>query len=299
MNVWPSTVTVWVSPVLATVHILPVRRPAHQGGGPRVFLLVSAGPGVYWGHAIDLEGRHHLRSGQRAGQGLQRDRGPRRLPAPGARRGRRADPLPAAVRGLRQGRRLRAHRQGVRGRRHDRRAHRRRPQVAARGAQPRDRGGRVRADATRSTRSCFDRSYFLEPDGGAVEGVRRCCVETLEETDRTAIVQFSLRQKTRLGALRVARQGADAAVAAVGRRGARGRLFGAGRRPRSVSQQGAEHGRLARRQHGDRLRAGPVQRRLPGAAADADRRQARARATPSTPPPRSARSRRRRRTTPT
>jgi DNA end-binding protein Ku len=47
----------------------------------------------------------------------------------------------------------------------------------------------------------FDRSYFLEPDKGAAKPyalLRRA----LEETDRTAIVQFSLRQKTRLGALR-------------------------------------------------------------------------------------------------
>jgi DNA end-binding protein Ku len=47
----------------------------------------------------------------------------------------------------------------------------------------------------------FDRSYFLEPDSNAVKAytlLRR----TLEETDRTAVVQFSLRQKTRLGALR-------------------------------------------------------------------------------------------------
>jgi DNA end-binding protein Ku len=47
----------------------------------------------------------------------------------------------------------------------------------------------------------FDRSYFLEPDQAAVKAyalLRRA----LEETDRTAIVQFSLRQKTRLGALR-------------------------------------------------------------------------------------------------
>ena len=47
----------------------------------------------------------------------------------------------------------------------------------------------------------FDRSYFLEPDENAAKAyalLRR----TLEETDRTAVVQFSLRQKTRLGALR-------------------------------------------------------------------------------------------------
>jgi DNA end-binding protein Ku len=48
----------------------------------------------------------------------------------------------------------------------------------------------------------FDRSYFLEPDSKSAKAyalLRR----TLEETDRTAIVHFALRQKTRLGALRV------------------------------------------------------------------------------------------------
>jgi DNA end-binding protein Ku len=47
----------------------------------------------------------------------------------------------------------------------------------------------------------FDRSYFLEPEKTATKayGLLR---RTLEETDRTAVVQFSLRQKTRLGALR-------------------------------------------------------------------------------------------------
>jgi DNA end-binding protein Ku len=47
----------------------------------------------------------------------------------------------------------------------------------------------------------FDRSYFLEPEKPATKAyalLRRA----LEETDRTALVQFSLRQKTRLGALR-------------------------------------------------------------------------------------------------
>jgi len=48
----------------------------------------------------------------------------------------------------------------------------------------------------------FDRSYFLEPDSTSNKAyalLRR----TLEETDRTAIVHFALRQKTRLAALRV------------------------------------------------------------------------------------------------
>ena len=47
----------------------------------------------------------------------------------------------------------------------------------------------------------FERSYFLEPSGSpkAYVLLRRA----LEATDRTAIVRFALRQKTRLGALRV------------------------------------------------------------------------------------------------
>jgi len=48
----------------------------------------------------------------------------------------------------------------------------------------------------------FDRSYYLEPDSSSPKAyvlLRR----TLEETERTAIVHFSLRQKSRLGALRV------------------------------------------------------------------------------------------------
>lgn len=48
----------------------------------------------------------------------------------------------------------------------------------------------------------LDRSYYLEPDSSSPKAyvlLRR----TLEETDRTAIVRFTLRQKTRLAALRV------------------------------------------------------------------------------------------------
>lgn len=48
----------------------------------------------------------------------------------------------------------------------------------------------------------FERSYYLEPTGKTVKAyvlLRR----TLEQTDRTAIVEFALRQKTRLAALRV------------------------------------------------------------------------------------------------
>lgn len=48
----------------------------------------------------------------------------------------------------------------------------------------------------------FDRSYYLEPAGKNAKAyvlLRR----TLEKTDRTAVVHFALRQKTRLAALRV------------------------------------------------------------------------------------------------
>lgn len=48
----------------------------------------------------------------------------------------------------------------------------------------------------------FERSYFVQPTGKSPKAyvlLRR----TLESTDRTAIVQFALRQKTRLAALRV------------------------------------------------------------------------------------------------
>ena len=48
----------------------------------------------------------------------------------------------------------------------------------------------------------LDRPYYLEPDSKSP----KACVllrKTLEQTDRTAIVRFTLRQKTRLAALRV------------------------------------------------------------------------------------------------
>lgn len=48
----------------------------------------------------------------------------------------------------------------------------------------------------------FERSYYLQPSGKSTKAyvlLRR----TLEQTERTAIVQFALRQKTRLAALRV------------------------------------------------------------------------------------------------
>jgi DNA end-binding protein Ku len=48
----------------------------------------------------------------------------------------------------------------------------------------------------------FDRSYFLEPDSKSPKAYA-LLRKTLQQTDRTAIVHFALRQKSRLGALRV------------------------------------------------------------------------------------------------
>ncbi|WP_261167297.1 Ku protein [Microbacterium sp. Marseille-Q6965] len=48
----------------------------------------------------------------------------------------------------------------------------------------------------------FDKAYYLEPDSKSPKAYV-LLRETLQRTDRTAIVRFSLRQKTRLAALRV------------------------------------------------------------------------------------------------
>ncbi|WP_349270849.1 non-homologous end joining protein Ku [Mycolicibacterium parafortuitum] len=48
----------------------------------------------------------------------------------------------------------------------------------------------------------YDRSYFLEPDGKSAKSYV-LLAKTLAETDRVAIVNFALRNKTRLAALRV------------------------------------------------------------------------------------------------
>jgi DNA end-binding protein Ku len=48
----------------------------------------------------------------------------------------------------------------------------------------------------------YERSYFLEPDSKSPKAYK-LLRQTLEDTDRIAIVQYALRQKTRLGALRV------------------------------------------------------------------------------------------------
>ena len=48
----------------------------------------------------------------------------------------------------------------------------------------------------------FEKSYYLEPDSKSPKAYMLLC-RALEDTDRVAIVQFALREKTRLGALRI------------------------------------------------------------------------------------------------
>ncbi|WP_067712900.1 non-homologous end joining protein Ku [Nocardia yamanashiensis] len=48
----------------------------------------------------------------------------------------------------------------------------------------------------------YDKSYYLEPDSNTPKAYV-LLAKTLEEVDRVALVHFTLRQKTRLGALRV------------------------------------------------------------------------------------------------
>lgn len=48
----------------------------------------------------------------------------------------------------------------------------------------------------------FDKSYYLSPDSKSIKAYV-LLMRTLEDSDRTAIVKFALRQKTRLAALRV------------------------------------------------------------------------------------------------
>ena len=136
----------------------------------------------------------------------------------------------------------------------------------------------------------FEKSYYLEPDSKSPKAyvlLRRA----LEDTDRVAIVQFALREKTRLGALRIKRRGAGAAVAAVGRRGPRGQLSRPGDvhpdlRPgtRNVRRPGGVDGRG--------LRAGPLHRRLPGSSSASSSRRSWKRASRWTPTRPSAWSRR-------
>ena len=120
----------------------------------------------------------------------------------------------------------------------------------------------------------FDRSYFLEPDANAAKAYA-LLLETLKETDRTAVVQFSLRQKTRLGALR-AYGDVMMLQSLLWDDEVREADFDAVKKPPKVSANEKKMASSLVENMSRGLRARPLHRRLPGAAPHARRGQARA-----------------------
>ena len=118
----------------------------------------------------------------------------------------------------------------------------------------------------------FEKSYYLEPDSKSPKAyvlLRRA----LEDTDRVAIVQFALREKTRLGALRI-RDDVLVLQTLLWADEVREASFPSLETTIRISAQEREDVRGAGRLDGGGLRAGPVHRRLPGAAAPAHRGEA-------------------------
>jgi len=68
--------------VLAGMRVTVSRRRRETGGCARAI------PPIEWVHESNLDQRHHFRTRQRAGEGLERNRRPRHLAPPGARQGR-------------------------------------------------------------------------------------------------------------------------------------------------------------------------------------------------------------------
>ncbi len=264
---------------------LPQDAPEVAGRGPRPRFCGSRAPatrkglgirpsdGVHWAHAIDLEGRPDVRARQRAREGVLRDRGPRRVVAPGAQQRRRAHPLPADLRDRRRSRAVPGHRQGVRRRRADGGSHQGRPVIAAQRAQPRDRGRRVRPE--RSGRSAHPRQGLLPRARLVVaQGLRPAAQDArADRPHRDRAVLAAAEDATRRPSR--ARRRAGAADAVVGRRGARGRVPGSGRE-RADLGEGARDVGIPRRQLLEGLRSRGVHRRVPAGAAHAHRREARA-----------------------
>ena len=118
----------------------------------------------------------------------------------------------------------------------------------------------------------FEKSYYLEPDSKSPKAyvlLRRA----LEDTDRVAIVQFALRDKTRLGALRI-RGDVLVLQALLWADEVREASFPVARDHHPHLRAGTRDVRRAGRLDGRGLRAGPVHRRLPGAVAPAHRGEA-------------------------
>ena len=157
--------------------------------------------GVYWCDESDLEGRTDVRARQRAGQGVLRDRRPRRPAASGAQQGRRPHPVPADLRDRRRGRAVpdidKAYDDG------ERTVVLTKDDLASLPAESSREIDVVEfVPSEQVDLLTLDRAYYLEPDSASPKAYV-LLRKTLEQTDRTAIVRFSLRQKTRLAALRV------------------------------------------------------------------------------------------------
>ena len=118
----------------------------------------------------------------------------------------------------------------------------------------------------------FDRSYYLEPDSKSSKAYV-LLRKTLEETDRTAIVQFALRQKTRLAALRVRGKVLMLQTAALGGRSSGGQLPVPGRDGTDL-RQGEGNVRGAGGFVFLGLHARRLHRRVPGATPHPDRGEA-------------------------
>ena len=178
-------------------------------------------PGVHWCDEGDLEGCTDVRARQRAGEGVLRDRGPRRVAASGAQQGRRAHPLPAGVRDRRRGRAVL-------------RTSTRRTTTASKtvvltkedlASLPAERSREI--DVVEFVPSeqvdllTLDRAYYLEPDSELAEGVRAAAQDARADRphgDRAVLAAAEDPAGRAAGARRRAR----AADPAVGRRGARG-----------------------------------------------------------------------------
>ena len=121
----------------------------------------------------------------------------------------------------------------------------------------------------------FDKSYYLEPASTSTKAYV-LLLRTLEQTDRIAIVNFALRQKTRLAALRV-RDDVLVIQTLLWPDEVRAAEFAS--LDESVYHQAgrAEDGLHAGGQLRRRFPAGGLHRRLPGRAATADRRETRRR----------------------
>ena len=242
-------------------------------------------------HAIDLEGRDHLRARQRAGEGVQRDRRPTtsrctrcttRTAAASATSASARSAARSSSTSTSPRRTTTATRPSCS------------PMTTSRRCRPR------RAARSTSSSSCradqvdpimFEKAYYLEPDSKSFKAYA-LLRKTLEETDRTAIVQFALRQKTRLGALRV-RGDVLVLQALLWDDEVREAAFPSLDEKVHDLGQGAADVRGAGEELRVRLRAGEVPRRLPGAAQGAHRGEAGQGRRGRAPPRPSARPRRR------